>query len=186
VISTSEFRAGAKIEIDHEPYVIVECQHIKPGKGAAFVRTRLKSLKSGNILEKNIRSGEKFDEPNLEEKEVQFLYRQGDEHYFMDTRTYEQFFLGAVQLGPNRDLLKENMVVTIQFYNGAPLTVELPVFVEMKIVSTAPGIRGDTATGGTKPATLESGAVIKVPLHIEEGTVIKIDTRTRAYVERVK
>lgn len=186
MISTSEFRSGAKLEIDHEPYIIVECQPIKPGKGAAFVRTRLKNLRTGNILEKNIRSGEKFEEPNLEEKEVQFLYRQEDEYYFMDTGTYEQFFLTGGQLGQNRDLLTENMIVVIHFYNRVPLMVDLPVFVEMKIVSTAPGIRGDTATGGSKPATLESGAVVKVPLHIEEGTVVKVDTRTRAYVERVK
>jgi elongation factor P len=186
VISTSDFRSGAKIEIDSEPYVIVEFQHIKPGKGAAFVRTRLKNLKTGNVIDKNIRSGEKFNEPNLEEKEVQFLYQQEDQYNFMDTRTYEQFFLSGKQLGENRDFLKENMVVTIHFYNGAPLAMEIPVFVELKIVSTAPGIRGDTATGGTKPATLETGAVVKVPLHIEEGTVIKVDTRTRAYVERVR
>jgi len=186
VISTSEFRSGAKIEIDHEPYVIVEFQHVKPGKGAAFVRTRLRNLKTGNTLEKNIRSGEKFEEPNLEEREVQFLYREENQFYFMDTTSYEQFFLGKDQLGQNQDLLKENMIVKILFYNGAPLTVDLPVFVELKIVETAPGFRGDTATGGTKPATLESGAVIKVPLHIDEGTVIKVDTRTRAYVERVK
>ena len=186
MISTNEFRSGAKIEIDREPYVIVEFQHIKPGKGAAFVRTRLKNLKTGNVIEKNIRSGEKFEEPNLEEREVQFLYQQEDQYYFMDTTSYEQFFLQKAQLGENHDLLKENMVVRILFYNGAPLAVDLPVFVELKIVETAPGIRGDTATGGTKPATLESGAVIKVPLHIEEGTVIKVDTRTRSYVERVR
>lgn len=186
MISTSEFRSGAKIEIDAEPYLIVDYQHIKPGKGAAFVRTRLRNLKTGNIIEKNIRSGEKFDEPNLDEREVQFLYLQDDQYYFMDTSNFEQFFLTGDQMGENRDLLKENMVVKILFYNGIPLAMDLPVFVELKIVETAPGIRGDTATGGTKPATLESGAVIKVPLHIEEGTVIKVDTRTRAYVERVK
>lgn len=186
MISTNEFRNGAKIEIDHEPYIIIDFQHVKPGKGPAFVRTRLKNLKSGNVIEKTMRSGEKFDEPNLDEREVQFLYQHEVEFHFMDTSTYEQFFLRGNQLGDSKDFFKEEMVLKILFYNGAPLTVELPLFVELKIVNTVPGVRGDTATGGSKPATLETGAVIKVPFHIDEGTTIKVDTRTRTYVERVR
>ncbi len=188
MIATTEFRGGAKIEIDGEPFLIVECQHVKPGKGGAFVRTRLKSLLSGNVIEKNIRSGEKFEEPDLQEREVQFLYSQGEggEFHFMDTRTYEQFFLSGEQLGDSKDFLKENMVAKILFYKGGPIAVDLPVFVDLKVVSTDPGVRGDTASGGTKSAVLETGAVVKVPLYIEEGTRIRIDTRSRTYVERAK
>lgn len=186
MISTSDFRGGAKIEVEGDPYSIVEFQHVKPGKGGAFVRTKLKNLKTGNLLEKTFRSGEKFDEPDLLEREMQFLYAQGEEFHFMDANTYEQLFVTSAQLGASKDFLKENMVVKILFYRGKPLAVDLPLFVELKIVETAPGIRGDTATGGTKQAKLESGGSVKVPLYIEEGTIIKIDTRTGAYVERVK
>lgn len=186
VISTSEFRGGAKLELDGDPYEIVEFQHVKPGKGGAFVRTKLKNLKTGNQLERTFRSGEKFEEPDLLEREMQFLYFQGEEYHFMDANTYEQLFVTGAQLGTAKDFLKENMVVRILFYRGKVLGVELPLFVELKIVETAPGIRGDTATGGTKAAKLESGGTVKVPLYIEEGTIIKVDTRTGTYVERVK
>jgi len=186
VISTSDFKGGAKLEIDGDPYIIVDYQHVKPGKGGAFVRTKMKNLKTGNLLERTFRSGEKFEEPDLLEREMQFLYLQGDEYHFMDANTYEQLFLNAGQLGAAKDFLKENMIAQILFYRGKPLGVDLPLFVELKIVETAPGIRGDTATGGTKIAKLESGGAVKVPLYIEEGTVIKVDTRTGTYVERVK
>jgi len=186
VISTSDFKGGAKLEIDGDPYVIVDFQHVKPGKGGAFVRTKMKNLKTGNLLERTFRSGEKFEEPDLLEREMQFLYVQGDEYHFMDANTYEQLFLSSEQLGSSKDFLKENMVAKILFFRGKPLGVDLPLFVELKIVETAPGIRGDTATGGTKIAKLESGGTVKVPLYIEEGTVIKVDTRTGTYVERVK
>lgn len=186
MISTTDFRNGAKIELDGEPYVIVEFQHVKPGKGGAFVKTRLKSLKTGNVLDKNFRSGEKFKEPDILEREAQYLYASGNEYYFMDTKTYEQFFLSSEQLGDAINFLKENMVTQIVFYQSKPLSVDLPMFVELKIVKTDPGIRGDTATGGSKQAKLESGATIKVPLYIEEGEVIKIDTRTGTFVERVR
>ncbi|HLG21651.1 MAG TPA: elongation factor P [Candidatus Manganitrophaceae bacterium] len=186
MIPTSDFRNGAKLEIDGDPYSIVEFQHVKPGKGGAFVRTKLKNLKTGNLLERTFRSGEKFNEPDLVEREMQFLYAQGEEYHFMDADTYEQLFVTAQQLGGSKDFLKENMIMKILFYQGKPLTVDLPLFVELKIVETAPGIRGDTATGGTKSAKLESGATVKVPLYIEEGTIIKVDTRSGAYVERVK
>jgi elongation factor P len=186
VISTTEFRSGAKVEIDSEPYVIIDFQHVKPGKGGAFVRTKLKSLKRGNVLDRTFRSGEVLPEPDIVEKEMQFLYAQGQDYHFMDTSTFEQLALDRAPLDKTYDLLKEGMNITVLEYKGQTLRVELPTFVELKIVRTDPGVRGDTATGGTKPATLESGATVKVPLHLEEGDLIRIDTRTRTYVERVK
>ncbi len=186
MIATSDFRNGAKIEIDGAPYVIVEFQHVKPGKGGAFVRTKLKNLKTNNMLDKTFRSGERFEQPDLSEVEMQFLYAQGEEYHLMDTETYEQLFVTAAQLGHSKDFLKENMIVNILFYQGTPLEVSLPNFVELEIVETPPGVKGDTASGGTKVAKLETGGTVKVPLYIEEGTRIKIDTRTASYVERVK
>lgn len=186
MLSTTEFRNGAKVEISGEPFVIVEFQHVKPGKGGAFVRTKLKSLKTGNMLERTYRSGEMLDEPDIEEKEMEFLYIQGREYHFMDTANYEQLTFGRDQLGNSRDFLKENIRVKILIYKGKPLTIELPTFVELKITQADPGVRGDTVSGGTKPAVLETGASIKVPLYLEEGDVVKIDTRSRSYVERVK
>jgi len=186
VLGTSDFRGGLKLELDGDPYMIVECQHVKPGKGGAFVRTKLKNLKTGNLLEKTFRPGEKFNAPDLVEREMQFLYQQGDEYHFMDSETYEQLFLVPAQLGSSKDFLKENMIAKILFYRGKPMSVELPVFVELRIVETEPGVRGDTATGGTKLAKLESGGTVKVPLFMEEGTLVKVDTRTGSYIERVK
>jgi len=186
VISTAEFRNGAKIEIDGEPFIIVEFQHVKPGKGGAFVRTKLKSLKSGNVIDRTYRSGEKVETPNLEEKNMQFLYGTGDEFFFMDNESYEQSSLSAKQLGDNKNWLKENMVVQVLYHNGNPISVEVPMFVELKVVKTDPGVKGDTAAGGTKPATLETGAVVKVPLYLNEGETIKVDTRKGEYLERVK
>jgi len=174
------------LEIDGAPYFIVEFQHVKPGKGGAFVRTKLKNLKTGQVLDRTFRSGEKFDEPNLDECEMQFLYSSGDDFAFMNISTYEQFLYQKSQLGENTDLLKEETVVKILLYHGEPISVELPTFMELKVVETDPGIRGDTASGGTKPAIVETGATIKVPLYMESGEVIRIDTRTRAYVERVR
>jgi len=186
VISTTEFRNGARLELDGQPYHIVEFQHVKPGKGPAFVRTKLKGYKTGNVIDRTFRSGEKFDEPNLDECDMQFLYSAGDEYSFMDTTNYEQFTYSKNQLGENVDLLKENTVVKILLYHGEPILVELPIFMELKVVETDPGVRGDTASGGTKSATVETGATVKVPLYLESGEIIKIDTRTRAYVERVR
>jgi elongation factor P len=186
VITTAEFRNGARLELDGEPYYIVEFQHVKPGKGGAFVRTKLKGYRTGNVLDRTFRSGEKFEEPNLDERDMQFLYSTGEDFTFMDTENYEQFTYPRKQLGENTDLLKENTVVKILLYHDQPISVELPIFMELKVVEADPGIRGDTASGGTKPATVETGAVIKVPLYLEVGETIKIDTRTRAYVERVR
>jgi elongation factor P len=172
--------------VEGEPFYIVEFQHVKPGKGGAFVRTKLKSYISGNVLDRTFRSGERFEEPNLEEREMQFLYATGDSYTFMDTETYEQLTFEKNQLGENADLLKENMIVKILIYEHRPIAVELPIFIELKVVDAEPGVRGDTASGGTKPAVVETGATVKVPLYLEVGTVIKIDTRTRSYVERVR
>lgn len=186
MISTADFRNGARLEIEGEPYYIVEFQHVKPGKGGAFVRTKLKSYKTGNVIDRTFRSGERFEEPNLEERDMQFLYSAGDSYTFMDTETFEQLTFEKKQLGENADLLKENMVVKILVYEHQPIAVELPIFIELKVVDAEPGVRGDTASGGTKPAVVETGAVIKVPLYLGVGEVIKIDTRTREYVERVR
>ncbi len=186
MISTTDFRSGLKLAVDGEPMEMIEYQHVKPGKGGAFVRTKMRNLKTGNVLERTFRSGEKFEEPEVEEKHMQYLYLQEGNYHFMDVKSYEQLFVTKAQMGDAWQFLKENMEVDILFWKGRPLGVSPPVFVELKIVDTGPGIRGDTATGGTKPATLESGAVVKVPFHIEQGSVIKVDTRTKAYVERVK
>jgi elongation factor P len=186
LISTNEFRSGARVELEAGPFVIVDYQHVKPGKGGAFVRTKLKNLRTGNILERTFRSGEVLPEPDVEEKELQFLYSQGEEYHFMETSTYEQLSFTREQLGDTYDLLKEGMSLTVLIYKGEPLNASLPNFLELKIVQTDPGIKGDTASGGTKPATLETGATVKVPLYLEEGDMIRIDTRTRTYVERAK
>ncbi len=186
MISTAEFRRGLKIEIDGDPYVIVDFLHVKPGKGGAFVRTKLKNMKTGNVVDYTFRAGEKVDEPHLEEKKMQFLYNMEDIYNFMDMETYEQISLQAEQLGDSIKYMKENLIVNILFHNRESIGVELPTFVELKIVKTDPGVRGDTASGGTKPATLETGAVVKVPLYLNEGDIIKIDTRTGEYIERVK
>jgi elongation factor P len=186
VISTADFRNGSRLELDGEPFYIVEFQHVKPGKGGAFVRTKLKSYTSGNVIDRTFRSGERFEEPDLEERTMQFLYAAGDSYTFMDTENFEQFTYEKKQLGENADLLKENMVAKILVYEHRPIAVELPIFIELKVVDAEPGVRGDTASGGTKPAIVETGAVIKVPLYMEVGETIKIDTRTRAYVERVR
>jgi elongation factor P len=172
--------------VDGEPFYIVEFQHVKPGKGGAFVRTKLKSYLTGNVLDRTFRSGERFEEPNLEERNMQFLYAAGDSYTFMDTETFEQFTFEKKQLGENADLLKENMTSKILVYEHRPIAVELPIFIELKVVDADPGVRGDTASGGSKSAVVETGATIKVPLYLAIGETIKIDTRTRAYVERVR
>jgi len=184
--STTDFRKGLKIEIAGEPYVIVDFQHVKPGKGGAFVRTRLKSLATGNVIDQTFRSGDRVDKPDLEEREMQFLYEMGGEYHVMDTQTFEQLFLTADQMGESKDFLKENLVIKTLFYNKRPLGIEVPMFVELKVVQSEPGVKGDTASGSTKPATLESGAIIQVPLFVEEGDMIRVDTRSREYITRVK
>jgi len=184
--STTDFRKGLKIEIEGEPYIIVDFQHVKPGKGGAFVRTRLKSLVTGNVIDQTFRSGDRVDKPDLQEREMQFLYETGGEYHFMDVNTFEQLFLTADQLGESKDFLKENLVIKALFHNQRPIGIEAPMFVDLKVVKSEPGVRGDTATGATKPAWLESGAVIQVPLFVEEGDTVRVDTRTREYITRVK
>jgi elongation factor P len=186
VISTNEFRRGGKIEFKGEPFEIIDFQHVKMGRGGAIVRTKLKALRTGSVLEETFRSGEKFETPQLEEREMQYLYAEGDLHYFMDTETFEQIPVSTSQLGDTKRFMKENMTVKILSYKGKPLTIEVPTFVELAVAKTEPGFKGDTASGGSKPATLETGAVVRVPFHINEGDVIRVDTRTSEYIERVK
>jgi elongation factor P len=186
LISTSDFRKGLKLEYKGDPYEIVDFQHVKMGRGGAIVKTKMKNLKTGGVVEETIRSGEKFPTPELEEKKMQYLYTQDDLFYFMDQETYEQTSLTAGQLGDARLFLKENIEVKILYYKGQPLNVELPTFIELVVAKTEPGFKGDTASGGGKPATLETGAAVRVPFHINEGDTIKVDTRTSEYIERVR
>lgn len=184
MILAGDLRPGMKIEVDGVPYVVTDYQWVKPGKGGAFNRTKLRNMRTGAIIERTFRTEEKLPAAELEEKKAQFLYRSDDEFHFMDTETYEQFFLSEDQLGEARRYLKEEMVVTIVSHRGSPLAVEVPTFVELAVVETEPGVRGDTASGGSKPATLETGAVIQVPLFINVGDRLRVDTRTGTYIER--
>ena len=184
MISGGDLRPGTKIELDGVPHIVIDYQWVKPGKGGAFNRTKLKNMRTGAIAERTFRTEEKLEPAELEERRAQFLYRSGDEYHFMDTETYEQFFLSEDQLGDARKFVKEEMVVTIISHGGSPLTVEVPTFVELAVVETDPGVRGDTASGGSKPATLETGAVIQVPLFINIGERLRVDTRTGTYIER--
>lgn len=182
--ATSDFRNGLKIEIDGEPYVVVEFQHVKPGKGNAFTRTKIKNLVSGRTLEPTFKSGDKVGKPDVDEKEMQYLYRDGEHYTFMDTTTYDQVLIDAKAIGDQSGLLHDNTNCTVLFFNGNAINVSLPNFVVLKIIECEPGIRGDTATGATKPAKVEPGATINVPLFVNEGDTIRIDTRTRSYMER--
>lgn len=183
--STADFRKGLKLELDGEPLFIVDFQHVKPGKGGAFVRTKLKSLISGRVLEKTFRSGEKVDVPDLEEKNMVYLYSDGADYHFMDNDTYEQTVLTEANLADAIGYLKENVAVDVLYHNKKPIGVEIPNFMELAIAETVPGVRGNTVSGATKPAKLETGATIQVPLFLNEGDVIKVDTRTNTYIERV-
>jgi elongation factor P len=183
-VSTSEFKKGLRIVHDGNPYQIVDFQHVKPGKGGAFVRTKIKHMRTGRVIDNTFRAGEKVELVEFEDKHMQFLYR--DERYnFMDTETYEQVSLSADEVGEARLYLKENTEVDVLYIDGAPVTVEVPNFVELTITKTDPGVRGDTAQGGSKPATLETGAVVQVPLFLNEGDVVKVDTRSGDYLGRV-
>ena len=182
--TTSDIRRGLKIEFKGQPYQVIEFLHVKPGKGQAFVRTKLKNLITGAVLEHTFRTSDRIPRPSLEEREMQFLYKE-DEHYcFMDLETYDQIFLDAEQI-EKREFLKESIVVKMLFYNEKPVGIELPKTVDLEVIKTEPGVKGDTATGGSKPATLETEAVIQVPLFINEGDIVRVDTRTSEYVERV-
>jgi elongation factor P len=186
LITTSNFRKGSKIEFKGDPYEVIDFQHVKMARGSAIVKTKIKNMRTGGIIDTTFKGGEKINTPHLEEKSMQYLYNQDELYYFMDVDTFEQSPLSPDQLGSNKDFLKENMVVKVLYYSGSPIAVELPIFVELKIARTAPGIKGDTASGGSKPAVLETGVTVKVPFHINEGDVIKVDTRKSEYVERIK
>jgi elongation factor P len=172
------------VELDGVPFIVTDFQWVKPGKGGAFMRTKLRNMRTGSIVDRTFRTEEKLESAVLEERKAQFLYRSDAEFHFMDTDSYEQFFLTEAQLGDGQRYLKEQMVVTIVSHGGSPLTVVLPTFVELAVTETDPGLRGDTASGGSKPATLETGAVIQVPLFINVGEILRVDTRTGAYIER--
>ncbi|ANV97525.1 elongation factor P [Helicobacter enhydrae] len=185
-IGMSELKKGLKIEIDGIPYRITEYQHVKPGKGAAFVRAKIKSFLDGKVIEKTFHAGDKCEEPNLAEKTMQFLYHDGESYQFMDTTTYEQIALSEDQVGDVAKWMIDGMNAQILFHNNKAISVDVPQVVELKIVETAPNFKGDTSSGGKKPATLESGAVVQIPFHVLEGEVIRVNTETGEYVEKVK
>lgn len=182
---TSDIRKGLKVMMDGSPWTVVEFQFVKPGKGAAFTRTKFKNLFTGNVVERNIRSGEKMESADVEMKQMQYLYKDGDMHVFMDTTTYDQVSIPAEKLGEDALFMPEQIVVDVLFFEGRAVGVTLPNFIEQKVVETDPGFRGDTATGVTKPAKIGTGASINVPLFINVGDTVKIDTRTGEYLERV-
>ncbi|MCB1582341.1 MAG: elongation factor P [Marinicella sp.] len=186
VYSTSQFKNGLKILLDGDPYTIVDNQEVKPGKGQAFNRVKIKNLKNGRTIEKTFKSGEKVDAADVMETYMQYLYTDGEFYHFMDPDTYEQFEAPREAVEDCIKWLKEEDICTVVLWNNSPLTVEPPNFVELKIVETDPGVRGDTSGGGGKPATLETGAVVQVPLFVPEGEIIKVDTRSGEYVSRVK
>lgn len=185
MFATNQFRKGLKLELDGVPYQIVEFQHVSPGKGSAFTRTKLRNLLNTNITEKTFKSGDKVDAANIEIKEMQYLYKDAEGYHFMNTANYDQVVLSEERLGENVGFMQEQLQINVMYFNERPIGVELPTFVELKVAHTEPGIRGDTASGGSKPAKLETGASVQVPFHISEGDLLKIDTRDGSYVEKV-
>lgn len=185
MISTNEFKTGLSLILDGQLYIIVEYQHVKPGKGGAFVRTKLKNLKLGTTLDKTFRAGEKIEEAFIEDRKYQFLYYSGESYHFLDQETFEEATVAKEELGENVKFLKEGMMITALLHKDRLVSISLPTFVELKVEQAEPGLKGDTAKGGTKLAKLETGASIQVPLFINTGDVIKIDTRTGEYVERI-
>ena len=184
MLSTNDFRTGSTITFDNAPWQVVDFQHVKPGKGAAFVRAKIRNLQTGAIVERTFNPGEKFPKAHIDRRSMEYLYESDGNYTFMDTENYEQSELTKETLGDAINFLKENMKANIMFYQGKVLGLDLPNVVELAVAETDPGIRGDTATGGTKSATLETGYVVKVPLFIEVGDVLRVDTRTGDYVER--
>jgi elongation factor P len=182
---TSDFKKGLRILYENEPFTIVDFQHVKPGKGNQFTRTKMRNLLTGQNREMTIKSGEKFGVPNVENKEMTFLYKDDNGYNFMDQTSYEQIMMNADDIGETANYLHENLKVVILIYNERPVAVDVPKAVNLKVSYTEPGIKGDRVTGATKPATLESGLVVNVPLHINEGDILRIDTTTGDYVERV-
>ncbi|WP_287155201.1 elongation factor P [Candidatus Solincola tengchongensis] len=186
MITTADFRNGITLDLDGTLYTLVYFQHVKPGKGGAFVRTRLKNLKTGAVIEKTFRAGERVELAILDKRRMQYLYRDGTNYLFMDLDTYEQLPISEEEVGETAKYLVEGVTVEVPLYEGKPVGVEPPVFVDMEVVETAPGVKGDTASGGSKPATLETGLVINVPFFIEVGNRVRVDTRSGEYVERVE
>lgn len=184
MITAGEFRNGVTFELDGQIFQVVEFQHVKPGKGAAFVRTKLKNIITGATVERTFNPTDKMDKAHIERKDMQYLYNDGDLYYFMDVETYEQLPVNSSSIGDAFKFVKENMIVKILSHNGNVFGIEPPTFVELEVTQTDPGFKGDTATGATKPATLETGAMVKVPLFINQGDMIRIDTRTGEYLER--
>jgi elongation factor P len=184
--STSEFKSGLKLMLDGDPYTIVENEFVKPGKGQAFSRVKIRNLKTGRVVDRTFKSGESVEAADVMDTEMQFLYTDGEQWHFMNQQTYEQYAADKNAVADCYQWLKDQDICLVTLYNGVPLSVVAPNFVELKIIETDPGVRGDTATGGSKPAKLETGAIVKVPLFVEEEEVIKIDTRTGEYVSRVK
>jgi elongation factor P len=184
VVSTNQFKTGMAIEIDGQPFTIVEFQHVKPGKGGAFVRTKVRSIATGAVLDKTFRAGEKFDRVHTQSRKMQYLYSTDGEVVLMDNQTYEQVSVSPAMAEAALEWVVENMEVDLFYLNGEPFEVQAPNFVELEITKSDPGVRGDTAQGGSKPATLETGVTIQVPLFIEQGERIKVDTRTREYLGR--
>ena len=184
MISAGDFRNGITIELDNNIYQIIEFQHVKPGKGAAFVRTKLKNVKNGGVIEKTFRPTEKCPQARIDRKDMQYLYSDGDLYNFMDTENYEQIALNKDTVGDALKFVKENEMCKVCSHNGSVFSVEPPLFVELEITETEPGFKGDTATGATKPAVVETGATVYVPLFVDQGDKIKIDTRTGEYLSR--
>jgi elongation factor P len=185
MISTTDFRGGLTLMVDGQLMAIVEFQHVKPGKGGAFVRTKLRRLRDGSAVERTFRAGEKFQDAYVEKRTLQFLYRSGDAYHLMDTKSYEELTVSPDTLGQAAGFLKENMELEGQFHDGRLLAIQPPMFVEVRIASTEPGVRGDTSKAGMKPAQLETGATIQVPLFVQTGDLVRVDTRTGSYVSRV-
>ncbi|MGP1561512.1 MAG: elongation factor P [Helicobacteraceae bacterium] len=185
-ISMGELKKGLKIELEGVPYKIVEYQHVKPGKGAAFVRTKIKSFLDGRVIEKTFHAGDKCEKPELESKKMQYLYADGDNLQFMDTVTYEQLGLSKDQVGETVNWITESMEIEVLFHNQKPIAIDPPAVVNLKVVETPPNFKGDTSSGSKKPATLETGAVIQVPYHVLEGDVVRVDTATATYLEKLK
>lgn len=184
MIAAGDLRSGVKVELDGTPYVVTDYQWVKPGKGGAFMRTKLKNMKTGAISDRTFRTDEKLSKAEVEDRKVQFLYQDGDVYHFMDTQSFDQFTMGEKELGDATGFLKDGMVISVLFYRDEPVDVVLPTFVDLRVVETDPGFRGDTASGGSKPATLETNAVIQVPLFINVGDLLRVDTRSGTYVER--
>jgi elongation factor P len=183
--STAEFKNGLTIELDGDVYQIVEFQHVKPGKGGAFVRTRIRKYSTGQVIDKTFRAGERIEIARVERRPLQYLYSAGDDYVFMDNESFDQVTLTEGQIGPQVKFLKDNSEVLVASYDGRILGVDLPDTIEAAVTQTDPGLKGDTASGGSKPATIETGAVITVPLFINEGDIIRVDTRSEKYLERV-